>query len=111
MLVPVTTTVYGADTAENRVQAALEALFAVQERIVEQQYINPMGSSSMRVDAVQINTGVASVALSGEMRFAGACEIPLLRGQIEQTILDDSAVNRVTITINGQSIDEFFSQR
>jgi len=110
MLVPIPTTVYGADTPENRVRAALEALFALQERTVDD-YTNPMQVSSVTVDSVQIDTGIANVSLSGNVTFAGVCQIPLLRGQIEQTILDDNAVNQVVITINGESIDEFFSQR
>ncbi|MEL6272730.1 MAG: GerMN domain-containing protein, partial [Chloroflexota bacterium] len=110
MLVPIPTTVYGADTPANRVKAALESLFAISERSVDD-YSNPLVSSDVVVGSVQIDTGVATVALSGEMTFAGVCEIPLLRGQIEQTVLDDSAVNQAIITINGQSIDAFFSQR
>ncbi|MEM6527948.1 MAG: LysM domain-containing protein, partial [Chloroflexota bacterium] len=110
MLVPVPTTVYGADTPENRVRAALEGLFAITERTVDD-YINPLVTSDMVVDDVRIDTGIATVALSGNMTFAGVCEIPLLRGQIEQTILDDAAVNQAVVTINEQSIDAFFSQR
>jgi LysM repeat protein len=110
MLVPVSRTVYGADTPANRVKAALEALFENTSATVEG-YGNPIRQSSLAVESVQIETGIARVALAGEITFAGTCEIPLVRGQIEQTVLDDEAVNQAFITINGVSLDEVFSQR
>lgn len=110
MLVPVSRTVYGADTPANRVKAALEALFENKSATVDS-YGNPIRQSSLVVESVQIETGIARVALAGEITFAGTCEIPLVRGQIEQTVLDDETVNQALITINGVSIDEVFSQR
>lgn len=110
MLVPISRTVYGADTPANRVKAALEALFENESATVDS-YGNPISQSSLAVESVQIDTGIARVALAGEIMFAGTCEIPLVRGQIEQTVLDDEAVNQALITINGVSLDEVFSQR
>lgn len=111
MLVPVAQTVYGADTPENRVQAALEALFAIRSRTVDA-YSNPLSNSSLTVDSVAITAdGMAQVALIGEVTVAGVCEIPLLRGQIEQTILNDAAVTSAAVTLNGDSLDVVFSQR
>ncbi len=108
-IAPAPQTVYGADSPENRVRASLEALFDLED--TPDGFNSPVSERAVTVDSVRISTGVATVALSGEIIANGACEIPLLREQIKQTILADSAVNEALVTLNGASIDEAFSQR
>jgi len=108
-LAPAQQTVFGADSPANRVKVALEALFTLDSP--PDGFDSPVSEKAVTVDSVRINTGVATVALSGEIIIAGACEIPLVREQIKQTVLADSAVNEALVTINGESIDEAFSQR
>lgn len=110
MLVPLPRTVYGAEAPDERVKAALDALFGIDEDTVDE-YGNPIAGSVLRVQRLEIDTGVAQVALTGEIDVTDVCDIPLVRGQIEQTVLDDAAVNRAVITINGEPLDEVFSQR
>jgi len=110
MLVPIAQTVYGAPNGEARVRAALEALFALEGASVNE-YRNRLADSALQVESVTIQDGIARVALRGEVSFAGVCDIPLVRGQIEQTVLDDDAVNQATITVNGMALDEVFSQQ
>ena len=110
LLIPVTESVFGAGQPAARVQAALEALFARPVQPAEG-IINPLNSSTLAVQNVSINDGVATVALTGSVMPAGACEIPVITGQIRQTVLADAAVNEVLVTINGQTMDAVFSQR
>jgi len=107
-LVPVTVTVFGADTAANRVRAALEAVLSPTVALPDDAVEHPLGRSDLAVEGVSIDAGVARVALRGTLEYDGYCDAPLVRGQIEQTVLDDDAVNSVIVMLNGAPLDEAF---
>jgi LysM repeat protein len=104
MLVPIPRTVQGADTPENRVRSAVEAMLAERASQVDR-YRNPLQKSSLTLESFSLGTGIARVGLRGTLSIADVCEAPLVRGQIEQTVLADNAVNQVIVTLNGVPID------
>jgi hypothetical protein len=105
-LVPVQISILGVDTAESRVDSAVSTLFA--ETAPANGITNYLMGMNLEVESVQIQTGNATVNLVGDLPARDACRTPLIRGQIEQTILADHDVNTVTITINSIPIDNLF---
>jgi hypothetical protein len=85
-LVPVTVETAPAATTEARIAAALAALFALKEPAYGQSGLaNALYRSSLTVDRVELQGGVAAVYLSGALSVGGVCDEPRAEGQIVET--------------------------
>jgi hypothetical protein len=101
-LVPVTVTVTAHATVEQRIRAALEALFALDDAFYgESGLYNALHQSNLFVDAVTVTDGVALVQLSGTAISAGTCDDPRIEYQVERTVTQFPEVNGVAVLLNG----------
>ena len=83
--------------------AALEKLFSIESEDVDGwfNYIDRT-NDTLTFDSVSVASGVASVYLSGSATgFAGVCDDPRPRIQIEETALQFDTVDSVQIYLNG----------
>lgn len=82
--------------------AALETLFAMDERMVGQSGLyNALYQSDLTVDGIDIEDGTATINLSGTLREGGTCDAPRIDAQIRQTALQFDTIERVVINLNG----------
>lgn len=88
--------------------AAYEQLFMVDEQNYQGLY-NALSESDLTLASASIIDGVATVYLTGTFQFAGACDTPRVRAQLEQVALQYSTVDSVNIFINDQSLDDILS--
>lgn len=103
-LIPVTVTF---DATPAPLTAALGELFAIDSRLYGQSGLyNALYQSDLEVVGIDIVNGEAIIDLSGNLRVGGVCDEPRVMGQIEQTALQYSTINSVSITLNGQPLEE-----
>ncbi len=83
--------------------AALESLLSIRQRDYAGFY-NSLGNANLQLAGVNIQNGLATINLTGELNLAGVCDDPRVVAQIEQTALQYSTVNDVDIFLNGQPL-------
>ncbi|NJL94238.1 MAG: GerMN domain-containing protein [Anaerolineae bacterium] len=84
-------------------EAALGEHFAIDTRTYGQSGLyNALYQSDLRVEGIDIRDGEAIINLSGTFLMEGVCDEPRVRGQIEQTALQFSTIDRVTVSLNGE---------
>jgi LysM repeat protein len=87
--------------------AALEELFAVNTRTYgESGLYNALYRSDLSVEGIDINDGLATINLSGELIAGGVCDVPRIESQLRQTALQYSTIDEVEIFINGEPLDD-----
>ncbi|MFW5749063.1 MAG: LysM peptidoglycan-binding domain-containing protein [Chloroflexota bacterium] len=87
--------------------AALEQIFAIDERTYEQSGLyNALYRSDLQVDGIDIDNAEAIIALSGDLRIGGVCDNPRVMQQLRQTALQYSTIDSVTITVNGEPLED-----
>jgi hypothetical protein len=92
-------------------RAAMEQLVAIQDLYYgDSGLYNALHMSDLTVGAINIAAGHATIHLSGSLVAGGACDAPRIQAQLEQTALQFSTVDRVTIMINGQPLTSALSQ-
>lgn len=97
---------------EGVLRAALEKLLSMRAQYFgESGLYNALYQSNLRVDAVRIEDGMATIELSGSMQLGGVCDSPRVQAQLEQTALQFSTVTSVAVFINGVPIEEALSLR
>jgi hypothetical protein len=93
-------------------RAALERLLAHKSQYYgESGLYNALYQSSLQIDDLNITNGEAVIQLGGQVMLGGECDTPRLIAQLEQTALQFSTVQRVSIFLNGKPIREALSQR
>ena len=99
-LVPVTRTV-----SANAVplKAAVEELLAV-PREYEGGLGNYWFGENLRVQSVNLRSGVATIRISGNVYIAGVCDAPRIEGQIRETARQFRGVKSVKVFVNGQRL-------
>ncbi len=91
-------------------KAAMQALLAIKDRQYgESGLYNALYQSNLQVDRVTIESGKATVELSGTMMLGGVCDIPRVEAQLTKTALQFSTVSEVTITVNGKLLKDALS--
>lgn len=112
-LVFVNQTVTGTLTAEEKVQAALEALFAIKDSTYgESGLYNALDEAELTVDSVHLEDSQLDVALSGTLSSGGVCDDPRIVEQIKETAENNAGVDSaltVKVTINGKALEEQLS--
>jgi hypothetical protein len=87
--------------------AALNELLSIESEYYGQSGLyNALHRSDLTVEGVDIEDGRAIIVLSGTVRVGGACDVPRVRGQLEATALQYDTVDEVTITIDGQPLED-----
>jgi hypothetical protein len=103
-LLSIAYTTWPAATTDARIAAALEILLGLGGPIISQSdfpYYNALSRSSITVDDISMDDGVATIELSGDLYISDACDILRAEGQIRQTVLAVSGVTAVLIRLNG----------
>jgi len=91
-------------------KAALVALLSIKDQFYgESGLYNALYQSDLQVDSVRIDSGKASVYLSGTLLLGGECDNPRIQAQLEQTVLQFSTVTEADIYINGKPLAEALS--
>ncbi|MFP4394775.1 MAG: GerMN domain-containing protein, partial [Anaerolineales bacterium] len=92
--------------------AALEKLLAIDTREYGQSGLyNALYQSDLTVEGIDIEDREAIIELSGELVVGGVCDSPRVQAQLQQTALQYSTVDEVSIFINGEPLDEVLSQQ
>ena len=90
--------------------AALNALFSNRQQYYgESGLYSALYASTLQVSAVNIVNGEAIISLTGTLQLGGACDSPRVQAQIEQTALQFSTVDRVSIFLNGTPLSNSLS--
>ena len=99
-LVPVTRTVSAAAVP---LKAAVEELLSL-PREYEGGLGNYWFGENLRVESVQLRSGVATIRLRGRVYVAGVCDEPRIEGQIRETARQFRGVRSVRVFVNGQRL-------
>lgn len=106
-LIPVTVTF---EPTVAPLTAALNELFAIDTRTYGQSGLyNPLYRSDLQVDGIDIQNGVATIALSGDIMIGGVCDTPRVQAMLEQVALQYGTINDVNITVNGAPLGDALS--
>ncbi len=72
---------------------------------------NTLANSELSIRRVQVKDGTAEVDLKGQLSLAGVCDSPRVSAQLEKTLLQFPAIDRVEIRINGELLEEALSEK
>lgn len=90
--------------------AALEELLSIDEEYYGQSGLyNALHNADLNVEGINIVNQHATIALSGELSLGGTCDSPRVAAQLEQTALQYSTIDSVSITLNGDPLSEALS--
>lgn len=93
-------------------RASLEKLLSAKQQFYgESGYYNALYQSDLEVTSVRIDQGNAIIHLTGTLTLGGTCDAPRVEAQIEQTALQFSTVNTVTVFVNDIPLEEALSSR
>lgn len=88
-------------------KAALDKLLSIKDQHYGQSGLyNALYQSNLTVDDVQIADRDATVRLSGTITVGGTCDVPRIKAQLEQTALQFSTVDTVSIYVNGILLED-----
>jgi hypothetical protein len=99
-LVPVTRTV-SAEAVP--LKAAVEELLTL-PREFEGGLGNYWFGENLRVESVQLRSGVATIRIRGQVYVAGVCDEPRIEGQIRETARQFRGVRSVRVFVNGRRL-------
>ena len=112
-LIFVTETVSGPLTVEEKVQKALEALFAIKDSTYgESGLYTALDAAELTVDSVHLEDAQLEVELSGTLSSGGVCDDPRIVEQIKETAKNNAGLDApltVTVLINGVSVEQQLS--
>lgn len=92
-------------------EAAIQALLDAGEFVGESGLYNALDQSDLTIDGIQIENGKAFIALSGNLRIGGTCDVPRVQQQIERTALQFDTVDEVEILIDGDPLSVVLEER
>lgn len=70
---------------------------------------NALHQSELEVESIDIDNQEAIIKLSGTLLVGGACDIPRIRAQLQQTALQYDTVDQVSIFVNGTPLEDLLS--
>jgi hypothetical protein len=92
--------------------AALNQLLALDDQEYGQSGLyNALHRSDLTLESVAIQNREAIIRLSGTLTLGGVCDEPRVQAQLRETALQYATVDRVSIFINGQPLQEALGQR
>lgn len=90
--------------------ASLKELLSLKEKTYGASGLNnALASSQIQLKDVAIVSGKAMINLTGTFSLNGACDAPRVKAQIEETALQFSTVQSVSVMVNGTPIDQVLS--
>jgi hypothetical protein len=90
--------------------AALNKLFSMKDKNYGQSGLyNALYQSSLKLESVTIKDGKAEIRLSGNLKLGGVLDNPRVKAQIEETALQFSTVNKVSVYLKDKTLDEALS--
>ena len=90
--------------------SALTTLFSLENRTYGQTGLyNALYQSTLNLDSVVIEDGLATVNLSGSLVLGGVCDTARVDAQIRETALQFSTVDTVNIFLNGQPLADILT--
>jgi len=93
-------------------KAALESLLSVKGQYYgESGLYNALYQSDLKLESLKLDSGRASVYLTGTLTLGGECDNPRLQAQLEQTVLQFPTVTEADIFINGHPLADVLSLR
>lgn len=105
--IPVTVVV---PATQGVLRAAFTALLGLKTRTYgESGLYNALYQSSLALDSLKLENGVATIHLSGSLVLGGECDNPRVKAQLEGTALQFSTVKTAAIYINDQTLDQALS--
>lgn len=92
--------------------AALSQLLSLEESTHAQSGLyNALANSSLSIDELEIEDGIATVELTGSLMLGGVCDSPRVAAQLEETVLQFATVQEAQIFINGEPLEAALSQQ
>jgi len=96
----------------SKATAAMEALLAIKDETYgESGLYNALYQSDLTFTSFEQSGDTAKVKLTGTLKLGGACDNPRVRAQLEQTLKNAAAVDKVQIIINGTALEQLLSER
>jgi hypothetical protein len=93
-------------------RAALESLLAIHDQYFgESGLYNALYQSRLAVGDITINSGTATIHLSGTLTLGGECDSPRVEAQLKQTALQFPTVHSALIFINDRPLEGLLSGR
>ncbi len=92
-------------------RAALTHLLSLPETYGQSGLYNALHRADITIGQITVQDGQALIQLSGEFRLGGMCDAPRVQAQLEQTALQFSTVQQVSIFVNGIPLQDFLSGR
>ncbi|QQR54937.1 hypothetical protein IPG41_07235 [Candidatus Peregrinibacteria bacterium] len=109
-LVLVTQSAEGLLTPEEKIEAALEALFAIKDPSYGQSGLyTALDEAELSVDSVLLSSSQLTVELSGTLSSGGTCDDPRIVQQIKETAVANSEVSaplEVKVLLNDRLLEE-----
>lgn len=92
-------------------RVALETLLSIKEPYYGQSGLyNALHQSDLQLQDVTIESGRAVIHLTGTLMIGGVCDNPRIKAQLEETALQFSTVNTVSIFVNDVPLEDLLSQ-
>ncbi|QAT40134.1 GerMN domain-containing protein [Clostridium sp. JN-9] len=97
-------------TPETPLKGALSDLFSIKDRIYGKSGLyNTLYKSNLKVESAKIVNGAATVNLSGTFSLGGVMDIPRVKAQLIETVMQFQSVKSAKIYINGKTLDDALS--
>ena len=88
----------------------IRALLAIKDEHYGQTGLyNALWQSDLSLQSATISNGVATIALTGNLRLGGTCDSPRVKEQLTVTATQFESVDSANITLNGQPLDQALS--
>ena len=92
--------------------AAMHELLSIKDRVDGQTGLyNALYQSDLQVEKITIDSGKATILLTGQLMLGGECDNPRIEAQLKQTALQFATVKDVAIFVNGTPIEKIISLR
>jgi len=91
-------------------RSAMTKLLSIKDQNYGQSGLyNALYQSRLKVSSLSLKNGVATIHLTGKMTLGGECDVPRVQSQLEETALQFSTVEKVTIYINNVALTKALS--
>jgi len=91
-------------------RAALNKLLSIKDKNYGQSGLyNVLYQSNLKISALALKNGVATIHLTGKMTLGGECDNPRVQAELEETALQFSTVKSVSIYINNVLLQKALS--
>jgi hypothetical protein len=93
-------------------RAALDQLLSIRSQYYGQSGLyHALFRSDLKLEAVTIQNGLATIKLTGALTLGGTCDSPRVLAQLEETALQFSTVKQVNILVNGKKLQDLLSSK